>query len=439
MEKAYNPRRLNLMAIALIIIVGIVCGLGGYYFGLLSAQVPVRQGTIQTIKLGLVAHLTGAFVMMGEEAVRGATLAVEEINERGGVYVREYNNHLKIELIVKDDESTADGAIKAVTSLIVEENVVAIIGPMASPLTLAVEPIIAQYKVPLFPLGWGNLTDGWATVDTSTVFHNVPKTTMHAPQILQFLIEVVKPAVAPNRNLKVACFTIADVFGEGTAGSVENVIKSYGYNVGVVFVGTEKVLADQTDFTASWTKIKALKPDVVIVTVNNPMAVVQARRDVGLNCLYILWEHLNQAEYWEAVGEWGDGMLLHSSSILYATPRNYWQLHFREAYMKRWGKLPGLAARDPYEDVYIVAKAIEEAGTLNKTKIIDSLKNLKMPEMCKLMVDRTIKFDELRRVDALGWMEQAYMTPQGLRMEIIWPHDLALRQFKVPDYYRPAG
>ncbi|MEM2562164.1 MAG: hypothetical protein QXT06_07545, partial [Candidatus Bathyarchaeia archaeon] len=95
MEKAYNPRRLNLMAIALIIIVGIVCGLGGYYFGLLSAQVPVRQGTIQTIKLGLVAHLTGAFVMMGEEAVRGATLAVEEINERGGVYVREYNNHLK--------------------------------------------------------------------------------------------------------------------------------------------------------------------------------------------------------------------------------------------------------------------------------------------------------------------------------------------------------
>jgi branched-chain amino acid transport system substrate-binding protein len=427
------------MTVVLIVIVGIVCGLGGYYFGLISAPTPVAPGTKHTIKIGLVAHLTGVFVFMGEEAVRGGTLAVEEINEKGGVYVKEYDDHLKIELFVKDDESTSDGAIKAVTSLIVENDVVAIVGPMASPLTLAVEPVVAQYKVPLFPLGWGNLTDGWAKVDTSTVFHNVPKTTMQAPVIFQFLVEVVKPIIAPNRDLRVACFTEEGVYGEGTAATVERICKERGTQVGLVFVGTEITVTGQTDFTASWAKVKTLKPDVVVNMVSGAQALVQARRDVGLNCLYILWENLNQEETWQGLGEWGEGMLIQSSSILYATPANWWQKHFKEAYQRRWGRLPGLGARDPYEDVYIIAKAIEEAGTLDKAKIVEALNSLEMPEMCKLMVDKTIKFDELRRIDALGWIEQAYMTPEGLRTEIIWPKDIAKRQFELPSYYTPGG
>ncbi len=92
------------------------------------------------IKVGFSGCLTGKLSDLGIAGRNGALLAVEEINESGGIKGR------PIELIVKDDKHDADTAIKVDKELI-KEGVVAIIGHMTSTMSMAVVPTINKEKI----------------------------------------------------------------------------------------------------------------------------------------------------------------------------------------------------------------------------------------------------------------------------------------------------
>lgn len=83
----------------------------------------------QTIKIGFVAQLTGAQSELGIQERNAVQMAVEEINDQGGIEGR------KILLIIKDDVGTEEGAKEAVNQLILED-VVAIIGHATSSQTV---------------------------------------------------------------------------------------------------------------------------------------------------------------------------------------------------------------------------------------------------------------------------------------------------------------
>src|SRR5690349_19700909 len=84
---------------------------------------------VRTITIGVVAELSGSLAAVGKESVNGISLAVQEINKKGGVAIGGKKYH--IELVIQDNQSTISQTKKAVASLI-EKNVVAIIGPNAS-------------------------------------------------------------------------------------------------------------------------------------------------------------------------------------------------------------------------------------------------------------------------------------------------------------------
>lgn len=94
------------------------------------------------IKIGLIASLTGIYPDLGREIRDGALLAVEIINEKGGVKGR------PIELIVKDNKFNIDTATKNIEELL-KEGVVAIIGPAPSSSAVNLLPIVNQKKITL--------------------------------------------------------------------------------------------------------------------------------------------------------------------------------------------------------------------------------------------------------------------------------------------------
>ncbi len=109
----------------------------------LAAALLVGPATAQeTLKLGLVAAMSGQSAKSGEAIVRGLSVAIDEINAKGGVLGK------KVELLVRDDESNpAKGAVAA-RELVQREKVAAFFGGLDTPVSIAIVPFANQTKTP---------------------------------------------------------------------------------------------------------------------------------------------------------------------------------------------------------------------------------------------------------------------------------------------------
>ena len=95
------------------------------------------------ILVGEYGSLTGGTATFGLSTNKGIKMALDEVNDKGGVKGK------KIKLITLDDQGKSDEAAAAVTRLITQNNVVAVIGEVASSLTEAAAPVAQKYKIPL--------------------------------------------------------------------------------------------------------------------------------------------------------------------------------------------------------------------------------------------------------------------------------------------------
>ncbi len=116
------------------------------------------QGEGDTIKVGLNYELSGNVATYGQSLTAGIELAMEEINNNGGVLGKQ------IEIIKIDNKSDSAEAANVSTRLITRDNVVAILGPATSGNTKGAIPPAMQHKVPLIS---ASATDDDVTVDSN--------------------------------------------------------------------------------------------------------------------------------------------------------------------------------------------------------------------------------------------------------------------------------
>jgi branched-chain amino acid transport system substrate-binding protein len=95
-----------------------------------------------TIKFGVIAAMTGQSAKGGESIVRGLSVAIDEINAKGGLLGK------KIELMVRDDESNPAKGLVAARELVQREKVAAFFGGVDTPVSMAIVPFANQSKVP---------------------------------------------------------------------------------------------------------------------------------------------------------------------------------------------------------------------------------------------------------------------------------------------------
>src|SRR5947208_1976864 len=109
----------------------------------------------EPLKVGLVAALSGQSAKSGEGITRGLTIAIDEINKRGGVL-----GGRMLELIRRDDESNPSKGQVAALELIHKEKVAVLFGGIDSPVSLAIVPIANKEKIPFMGV--------WAAATTIT-------------------------------------------------------------------------------------------------------------------------------------------------------------------------------------------------------------------------------------------------------------------------------
>src|SRR5258706_6158257 len=96
----------------------------------------------KTIKIGLVTALSGQSARAGEAITRGLTVAIDEINAKGGVLGR------KLELVRRDDEATPAKGVIAARELLYKEKVTVLFGGLDTPVSIAIVPVVNEAKVP---------------------------------------------------------------------------------------------------------------------------------------------------------------------------------------------------------------------------------------------------------------------------------------------------
>jgi branched-chain amino acid transport system substrate-binding protein len=415
-----------------------------------QAQAPAQP---KEIKIGVIVSMTGPNSNIGKNMWQSAVIQADEINANGGVFVKQYNAKIPIKLVQGDDESTREGGQKAVTKLITDDKVVILVGGYSSAVTSAYEQTIAEFKVPYVVTGASSpIITHRTDIDTSYVFHHCPTTDAYGMYTTMFIDQVIRPAVnkkfnfGAERPFRLALLYQDTGFGIGVKTAVNDTIVKNNLNIQLVSQQSYKM--GESDFRTVLTTIKAANPDAVYLAAapnEGAQIIPQARRDVGLNTIFLNVENNDAPEFYKGIGQYGEYAIIESRFSPYVTPPGELadeQTTFKNNYYTKWGTYPDMMGASTYDGTHIAANAIETAGTLNKADIQKALADTSHPQVCEYMKNDTISFSKDFRESQFDlWMEQLYYnaTIGETRPVVVWPSNIKTTEFVLPDWYKPGS
>jgi len=204
-----------------------------------------------TLKVGLVAAMSGQSAKSGEAIVRGLTIAIDEINAKGGVLGK------KLELVVRDDESNPAKGVVAARELIQRENVAAFFGGLDTPVSIAIVPFANQSKVPFMGV--------WAA-GTPITKNGAAENYVFRVSAVDELVDValVDYAVKKYGAKKPGMILINNAWGE----SNEKGLKAALDAKKMVYAGIEKFETNDVDVVPQLTRLKDAGADALFLVAN---------------------------------------------------------------------------------------------------------------------------------------------------------------------------
>ena len=212
----------------------------------LAAGLATGAGAQETIKVGVIQPLTGAFAASGNYVANGAKIAADEINAKGGVLGK------KIELVIEDNKSNPTEAAAVAEKLIVRDKVPVMMGAWGSGFTLAIMPKLMEYKVPMLveTSSAGKIT----TSGNPYIFRISPPSAVEAVAFAK-IVDQLKIG-------KADFLVVNNDWGRGAAEDFGKMFKEHNIKVGLV----ETMDPPAQDMSAQLAKIKASDADTLIIT-----------------------------------------------------------------------------------------------------------------------------------------------------------------------------
>lgn len=229
---------------------------------LISALLCASTALAATVKIGLMAPITGAFASEGQDMKKIVELMVEEVNKAGGI------NGAKVELIVEDDGSTPRSAATAASRL-VAAGVPAVIGTYGSAVTQASQDIYDEAGV--VQIGTGSTSIQLTSTGKKHFFRTCPRDDEQGRVAAETLEKLGFKNVAILHDNSAYAKGLAD---EAKA-NIENAGKSK-----IVFF--DALVPGERDYSAILTKIKGVNPDAILFTGYYPEAGLLLRQMAGM-------------------------------------------------------------------------------------------------------------------------------------------------------------
>ena len=161
----------------------------GVAAGVLAAPYVARGQTPQEVKVAQITPLSGAWARAGDLAKKGAELAVEEINQAGGIKAL---GGAKMKLIVADTGDTPETAKNAAQRLLAQEpDLSGASGSEISSFTLAVTEVTERAELPFLTLAYSDLLTGRGF---KYVFQSSPTADQQAEAAMPTIMDVARSA-----------------------------------------------------------------------------------------------------------------------------------------------------------------------------------------------------------------------------------------------------
>jgi branched-chain amino acid transport system substrate-binding protein len=228
-----------------------------------------------TIYLGAAISLTGKYSSNGVNAKNGYDFAVKKVNEMGGVKVGD--RRYKLEVVYYDDESTPARAAQLAERLIKQDGIKYMLGPYSSGLTKAVAPVTESHKIPMVEAEGASrslFTQGY-----DYLFAVLSTSEQYLASSVELAAEMARKNGKKPSDVKVAMAFENDPFSlDVRAGVLEDAQKH-----GMKIVVDDKLPRDLSDMSATLTKVKALKPDLLVVSGHEKGASTAMRQIIDMN------------------------------------------------------------------------------------------------------------------------------------------------------------
>ena len=327
------------------------------------------------ILVGFYGSLTGDGASFGQSSREGAELAIDELNSAGGVL-----GGRRFRLLVEDDQSRPEEASSAVTKLITQDRVVAVIGEVASRRTLAAAPVAQKFQIPMI-----------TPASTNERVTEVGDYIFRVCFIDPFQGEVLaKFAWNDLKARRVAILRdIAQDYSVGLADSVQQHFTKLGGQV----LAPVSYSSGDSDFRAALTNIRSQRPDVVFATGYYSEAAIITRqaRELGMTMPILGGD-----------GWVGDALQNGREALNNTFISNHYSgdnpdpvvQNFVRAYRARFNREPDAIAALGYDAVKVLADSLTRAGGTDGPKLRDAIAAADVAG-----VTGRLKMNEQRNVD----------------------------------------
>ncbi|MEM4969616.1 MAG: ABC transporter substrate-binding protein [Sulfolobales archaeon] len=374
----------NIMIISIVVVI-VIAAVGGYLY-YLSTQRPVQVGEI---KIGLLFPLTGSMAPLGIDELTGARIAIDLINERGGILGK-----YKINYVIADCKSDPKVAASEAERLITIEKVPIIIGTYASPLALAATEVAARYPKDVVYLEISAITDSLTLRNFSNILRNMPIAADYAIVTAMFLKDVVAPKLGKTpRDVSVAIIYEDGPYGTSVAAGLEKMLRAFGFNI----VLKEAYSASTTDLSPLILKLKGANPEVIAAAgyYTDTVLFFRQAKELGLKFKVLIGHaagHSLPATY-EAVGKDMDYIFVtdappplprFNASAVRADLRPLME-EFVKRFEKERGYKPGVHANLGFANVLplltdILPRVIERFGKVDAESILKVIYEIDIPD-----------------------------------------------------------
>jgi branched-chain amino acid transport system substrate-binding protein len=397
-------------------------GVVGAAFGL-SLATPQAQAA-DPIKIGVIAETSA---ISGVGIPNGAKMAADEINAKGGI------NGQMIEIVDYDDHNSAADAVRAFQRAAQQDKVAAVIASYVSEVVLALEPWAGRLKMPM-------ITPGAASNDITKrvhddydhmkyVFHGYLAST----QIADIVCDASKALMVKDLHMQTAV-----VMSEDAAWTIpldEEYLKCLPAG-GLKVLDHIRLSPDTTDFTPIFNKIEGEKPDVIVTGISHVgvQPTVQWQQQQVPMPMYGVSSQATNATFWKDTNGAADGVIFNmvAAPDVAVTPKT---IPFAKAYAAKYGSLPGYAAYQAYDDVFMWAEAIRKAGGADPDKMVTAMEQTDYVGTIGRVVflPKTDTFAHGMRIGE-GYITGLMVQWQNGNPVTVWPANVATGKMRFPTF-----
>jgi branched-chain amino acid transport system substrate-binding protein len=298
--------------------------------------------------------MTGSDATFGISTHRGIVQAIDEINEAGGIQGR------KIELITLDDQGKASEAVLAINKLIYQERVQAVLGEVASSLSIAMAPIAQKSKIPMIS---PSSINSKVTRQGDYIFRVCFVDSFQSHVMAKFALEHLQAKKAA---------VLRDVKSDYSQDSAKIFIDLFKKGGGQIVID-QSYSAGEIDFKSQLTAIRSANPDVILVPgyYTEIGLIARQTRELGIQAPLVGGDGWDSPRLTE-IG----GSALKGSYFVSHFAKDDASPHiqtFIQKYKSSFGEVPdGLAALG-YDAAMVLADALKRTKSLSSIELREAI------------------------------------------------------------------